>query len=153
MTVDIILVTTNLPISAQNNIACYSFGVKLRHILLPELQRKEEELLSYRHEICPQSTCLCNERSSSKEDTDGSGKLSNCCHLKQLQVGRSVIKEMFRGFTVISSFLYLVCLFHQILIYNSVLKCQHSIPKSGVSTPRTVTKFAVETAIDLTSTI
>ena len=40
-----------------------------------------------------------------------------------------------------------------ILIYNSVLKCQHTILKSGASTPRTVTKFAVKTAIDLTSTI
>ena len=38
-------------------------------------------------------------------------------------------------------------------IYNSVLKCQHTILKSGASTPRTVTKFAVKTAIDLTSTI
>ena len=37
--------------------------------------------------------------------------------------------------------------------YNSVLKCQHAILKSGASTPRTVTKFAVKTAIDLTSTI
>ena len=42
---------------------------------------------------------------------------------------------------------------HAILIYNSVLKCQHTILKSGASTPRTVTKFAVKTAIDLTSTI
>ena len=33
-----------------------------------------------------------------------------------------------------------------ILIYNSVLKCQHAILKSGASTPRTVTKFAVKTA-------
>ena len=44
-------------------------------------------------------------------------------------------------------------LFNGILIYNSVLKCQHDILKSGASTPRTVTKFAVKTAIDLTSTI
>ena len=40
-----------------------------------------------------------------------------------------------------------------ILIYNSVLKCQHTILKSGASTPRTVTKFAVKTATDLASTI
>ena len=40
-----------------------------------------------------------------------------------------------------------------IYIYNSVLKCQHTILKSGARTPRTVTKFAVKTDIDLTSTI
>ena len=45
------------------------------------------------------------------------------------------------------------CTKQYILIYNSVLKCQHTILKSGASTPRTVTTFAVKTAIDLTSTI
>ena len=40
-----------------------------------------------------------------------------------------------------------------ILIYNSVLKRQHAILKNGARTPRTVTKFAVKTAIDLTKVI
>ena len=41
----------------------------------------------------------------------------------------------------------------KILIYNSVLKRQHAILKNGARTPRTVTKFAVKTAIDLTKVI
>ena len=40
-----------------------------------------------------------------------------------------------------------------ILIYNSVLKWQHANLKNGARTPRTVTKFAVKTAIDLTKVI
>ena len=40
-----------------------------------------------------------------------------------------------------------------ILIYNSVLKWQHANLKNAARTPRTVTKFAVKTAIDLTKVI
>ena len=40
-----------------------------------------------------------------------------------------------------------------ILIYNSVLKWQHANLKNGARTPRTVTKFAVKTAIYLTKVI
>ena len=41
----------------------------------------------------------------------------------------------------------------KLLIYNSVLKWQHANLKNGARTPRTVTKFAVKTAIDLTKVI
>ena len=40
-----------------------------------------------------------------------------------------------------------------ILIYNSVLKPLHTIVKSSARAPRTATKFAVKTAVDLTATI
>ena len=40
-----------------------------------------------------------------------------------------------------------------IYIYNSILIWELTILKSGARTPRTVTKFAVKTAIDLTQTI
>ena len=42
---------------------------------------------------------------------------------------------------------------HHIYIYNSILIWELTILKSGARTPRTVTKFAVKTAIDLTQTI
>ena len=70
-----------------------------------------------------------------------------------------LIPNVVRPYPFAFSFLPLLelCLFVisavSILIYNSILKWQHSILKSGASTPRTVTKFAVKTAIDLTSTI
>ena len=40
-----------------------------------------------------------------------------------------------------------------IYIYNSILIWELTILKSGARTPRTVTKFAVKTGIDLTQTI
>ena len=40
-----------------------------------------------------------------------------------------------------------------IYIYNSILIWGLTILKSGARTPRTVTKFAVKTAIDMTQTI
>ena len=43
--------------------------------------------------------------------------------------------------------------FFCIYIYNSILIWGLTILKSGARTPRTVTKFAVKTAIDMTQTI
>ena len=54
---------------------------------------------------------------------------------------------------------FVLCLFGQcpgicpIYIYNSILIWELAILKSGARMPRTVTKFAVKTAIDLTQTI
>ena len=42
---------------------------------------------------------------------------------------------------------------YHILIYNSVLKPQRTLMKSSARAPRTATKFAVKTAIDLTATM
>ena len=48
---------------------------------------------------------------------------------------------------------YALNVLYHIYIYNSILIWVLTILKSGARTPRTVTKFAVKTAIDLTQTI
>ena len=60
----------------------------------------------------------------------------------------AIVEEIHQ--TSIFSCLIIFCC---IYIYNSILIWGLTILKSGARTPRTVTKFAVKTAIDMTQTI